>query len=117
MVRACRPRWAENLDHEIGGAVHRLGQGVERARDIEIAAEPDRLDDGVEVAERRFGLGEDVDGAEPRRFARGLHARIGPELALVGVGQLSVRPERQLAGNPELGQGAGAMPPARTAGA
>ena len=67
---------AEHIRHEVGRAVHRLGQGVEARSDIEEPAEPHDLRHAVEIAERLARLGERVDGAEFRGLARGVEGGI-----------------------------------------
>ena len=61
------PLVAEHLDHQVRGAVHDRGQGGEMRRDIDEAAKPHAARDPAEIAvQRRLGLGEHVDGAQPR---------------------------------------------------
>ena len=51
----------EHVGHQVGGAVHRLGQEVAGRGDVEEAAEPDDLNDLVEIAERGLSLRQHVD--------------------------------------------------------
>ena len=69
---------AEDVDHEIRRAIHRLRQRLEARGDVEEAAEPDHPDDFIEVAERRMRLGDEVDRAALRRLARSVDGGIGP---------------------------------------
>ena len=81
-------------------------KGVKARLDAEEPAEPHDLLHLVEIAERRLRLGQHVDDAEPRRLARGVDFGIGRELALVALGELSVFPQRQLAGDEQKRSGA-----------
>ena len=54
-------------------------------------------DDAFEVAHRGAHLGQHVDGAEPRRRLARLERHLAPELALMGIGDLAVRAEADLA--------------------
>ena len=48
-----------------------------------------------------LSLREQVDGAQPRRLLADLGAYLVAELALVGIGELAVEPEAELAGDHE----------------
>ena len=49
------------------------------------------------IAHRGAHLGQHVDGAEPRRRLARLERHLAPELALMGIGDLAVRAEADLA--------------------
>ena len=74
------PPIAENLHHQVGGAVHRLRQCVETRMDVEEAAEPHDLRHTVEIADRRLRLRDEVERAEPRRLVAGSIADPGVSL-------------------------------------
>ncbi len=57
---------AESRDHQVGRAVQHLRPVEEIRRRIDEAAEPDHADDLVEIAERGFDLGQQIDGAAAR---------------------------------------------------
>ena len=73
------PLIAEQFGHEIGRAVHRLGQGVEARFDAEEPPEPHHLLHSVEIAKRRMRLGKHVDRAEVGGLTRGVDSVEGLE--------------------------------------
>ena len=60
------PLLAENIDDEIGGAVHHLRPIDEARRRIDETVEPHHAYDAIEIAERGLDLGEEIDGAGAR---------------------------------------------------
>ena len=93
------PGIAEDLDHEIRGAVHHARLSRERGGGSDEAAEADAAHDLVEIADRRTKLGEEVDGAELCRGLRDIGLDSGAERADMFGSELSVRPEAELAGD------------------
>src|SRR5262245_50016125 len=89
----------QDLDHQVRRGIERLGMVGKAGRRIDEAVEAHELDDAVEVAQRGFGLREEVEGAKPRRLAALGEVELGADLA--GNCDLAVN-ERQLAGNEEL---------------
>ena len=92
-------RIAQSLDHQVGGAVHDGGEGREGRHRIDEAAEADAAHDLVEIADGGLELGEQVDGAQARRFLADFGRDFRTELALVGIGELAVEAEAELPGN------------------
>ena len=75
------PALTEDLDHEIGGAVHHLRQVAERRHRVDEAAEPHAALDVVEVAERGLGLGQEIDRADAGGGLAALDGSLGAKLA------------------------------------
>jgi hypothetical protein len=92
---------AENLDHQVGSAVHGRGDLRKTRGDIDEAAKPQATADAIQIAERRLGLREDVDGAAPCRGAPGLDRQAAADLADMTVIELAIIAERELAGDDE----------------
>src|SRR5580700_8326716 len=95
---------AEDVDHQIGGAVHHFRAVGETGRRIDEAAEPHHLLDLVEIAERSLDLGDQAYGAGPRRLLAVLDGHAGPELP--GGDELAVATKAKLAGDREQVAGA-----------
>src|SRR5688572_27734885 len=93
------PLIAEDFDHQIRGGVEHLGMVGKARSGVDEAVEAQQLDDAVEIAQRRSGLGQDVKRAKPRRRLALAEIEFGAKLA--GHGNFAVG-ERQLAGNVEL---------------
>ena len=74
--------------------------------DVEEPAEAHNLLYPVEIAKRRMRLGKHIDRAELGRLARRVDFGIGRELAPVALRELSILPERQLAGDEQQRSGA-----------
>jgi len=87
---------AEDLDDEVGGAVHHLRLVAETGRRIDEAGELHHPLDAVEITERCLGLGEDVDGAKPG----GCPTILDPELGAEDADEFeAARTDRNLARN------------------
>ena len=93
---------AEHRHHEVGRAVHDRRYGGEIGLCIDETTQTHAAHDAVEVAERRLGLGQHIDGAQARGFCPSLGRNGAAELALMPVGEFAVWPERHLAGDDEL---------------
>src|ERR1700693_4175523 len=95
---------AEHRNHQIGGAVHHFRAVGEARRRIDEAAEPHHLLDLVEIAERGLDLGDQADGAGPRRLLAVLDGDAGAELPRGD--ELAVATKAKLAGDREQVAGA-----------
>src|SRR3954454_13368957 len=80
---------AEHLDHQVGSAVDHLRHVGEVGRAIDESAKPQATAHPVEIAATGDAqLGEDVEGAEPRRlapFVNGDAAAELPDMAALAV--------------------------------
>ena len=63
-----QPLVAEDFDHQLRGGIEHLGMVGKAGSGTDEAVQAQQLHDAVEIAQRRLGLGQDVDGAEPRRL-------------------------------------------------
>src|ERR1700693_4769700 len=89
VVRAWRPLSPKAATIRGEGAVGPLGPVKKVGRGIDEAAEPDRANHLVEVADRGLDLRQQVDGATARRSVALLDRDAGAELALCD--QLALR--------------------------
>ena len=92
-------RVAQNLDHQVRGAVHDRRKRRESGDGIDEAAEAHAFDDVVEIADGGLQLSEKIDGAEPRGLLADLRRDFRADLALVRIGELAVDAEAELAGD------------------
>src|SRR5947209_11609621 len=92
---------AEHFDDQIRRAVHDRGNGIEIRNAIDEPAEPHNPADTLKAAGRRLHLRQQVEGANPRRRLAGFVEDGSAELAAMCRIDLTVRPERQLAGDDE----------------